>query len=374
MRRRRFSLLVGGRLDRHVMRLFALSYVAAFVLVVGLFLIVDMAANLDDYLEESASGGATGWDVARFYLLQLPFLYLQVSPFVTLVAGMFSGARLTRSNEVVAALNAGVSARRLFAPLFAGGLLLAFGMFGLREWASGSIGHERDALHDRIEEGREVPVYENFWVRDRQGRSLRIREYLAPEQGKGLPTMIGVSAARFADDRRTTLFAERATWDPAASDWRVQGGRSIRFGQSGKTQERFAWLSEVGVRVSPDAVELAWKGREHPLERSFSDCLRLLAREPANASYRTLFHYHLSFPLAGLVLLLVGLPFVVSQERGRSVERIAVGLFFCVVYFGLEFVSRTLGMTGQIGPMLASWLPILFFGSLGAVLFGSMRS
>jgi lipopolysaccharide export system permease protein len=124
------SLPWGCRLDRYVARLFALSFLAALLLVVGLFLILDMATNLDEYLTADATGyvPSTGM-VARYYLLQLPFLYLQMSPYVTLVAGMFMAARLARNNEVVAALNAGVSVRRLLATVYLGALLLAGGMF-----------------------------------------------------------------------------------------------------------------------------------------------------------------------------------------------------------------------------------------------------
>ena len=44
------TLALGSRLDRYVLQLYALSYAAAFFLVVGLFLILDMATHLDDYL------------------------------------------------------------------------------------------------------------------------------------------------------------------------------------------------------------------------------------------------------------------------------------------------------------------------------------
>ena len=103
-------------------------------------------------------------------------------------------------------------------------------------------------------------------------------------------------------------------------------------------------------------------------------CLLLLERDPTNARYRTLFHYHVTFPLAGVVLLLVGLPFVLGQERGKAGERVGKGFFLCVAYFGFEFVTRTLGLQGGLGPLFASWLPVISFGALGLVLFSGQRS
>ena len=61
-------------------------------------------------------------------------------------------------------------------------------------------------------------------------------------------------------------------------------------------------------------------------------------------------------------------------QRGRAGERIARGFFLCVAYFGIDFIARTLGLQGQVGPLYAAWFPVVFFGSLGAVLTAGMRS
>ena len=121
-------------------------------------------------------------------------------------------------------------------------------------------------------------------------------------------------------------------------------------------------------------AELAWKAREHPMDLSHGELTDLLAREPTNLQYRTLVQYNLTFPLAGLVLLLVGIPFVVGDERGKGGERIARGFLLCVAYFGVDFVARTLGLQGAVGPVFSGWLPLVLFGSLGAVLTAYMRS
>lgn len=367
-------LLPGGRIDRYVARLFVKSYLAAFFLVVGLYLIIDMATNLDEYLRPGEDGTAPATiEVMHFYALQLPFLYLQMSPFVTLVAGLFTAAKMTRFNEVVAALNAGVSTQRLLLAVFAGAGLLAVGMFGLRELATAEIGLRRDALLDHLVERRPAPVYENFGIKDEAGRSIRIRSYVSAASGVGTPEITGLSARFRTAPGDCSIHADRA-WplgDPAEGRWALEGGSKR---DTGERQIETAITTLDAVRFTPEDVELHWKGREHPLELSFGECRRLLQRDPSNAQYRTLFHYHLTFPLAGLVLLAVGLPFVLRQERGGGGERIAVGFFLCVVYFGTDFVTRTLGLQGLLGPIHAGWLPVIAFGSLGIVLFGSMRS
>lgn len=366
------SLRVGGLLDRYVARLFLMSYLSAFFLVVGVFTIMDLALNVDDYLRPDESGEApSSWLVVKFYAHQVPFLYLQMSPYVTLLAGMFTAAKMSRYNEIVAVLGAGVSSRRAFAGLFFVAALFAAGMVGMREWATKELGARRDALLDHLQERRPAPIYESFWVRDSEGHTIRIRRYLPAGIDGGRPEIQGLSSHFDVEDRKIDVLAETA--HPLDDGrWEVTGGKRLEFADPERVESRFEILEEL--RFTPEDVELAWKGRENPLELSFSETLRLLERDPTNDQYRTILNYHMTFPLAGMILLLVGLPFFVGNERGKAAEGVAKGFLLCVLYFGLDFVTRTLGIQGQIGPLHAGWFPVLSFGALGAVLFGSMRS
>jgi len=367
------SLPLGARLDRYVLGLFGVSYLAAFFLVVGLFLILDMATHLDDYLAPDKAGNTTPFTtVLGFYLLQVPFLYLQMAPYVTLIAGLFTGAHLARANEVVAALNAGLSVRRLFLPLYLAAGLLALGVFALREGATANLGRERELLLEHFKKkDRGAPTrVENLVVRDREGRTVMVHEYevgALPAEGR----IRGLSALYTRGDARVSVAAAEAA-PVSGGRWALVDGQRIE--DDGRQRRVVAADLEDDLRFTPQDVELAWKAREHPLDLSTGELGQLLARDPTNLQLRTLRQYGLTFPLAGLVLLLVGLPFVVTHERGKAGERIARGFLLCVAYFLVDTVARNLGLQGLVGPVFSGWLPLVLFGSLGAVLTASMRS
>ena len=367
------TLAIGGRLDRYVLRLYVLSYLTALLLLVGLVVIVDMATNIDEYMTPGRDGATVSvLSVVRLYTLKLPFLYLQMAPFVTLVAGLFTAAKLSRFNEVVAALNAGISSRRLFAPIFAAAVGLALTTFGLREATGPLLARDRDILADQLTSHRPRPEFDDFWVPDGQGRSWRVHEYSPAVEGLGEARILGLLGVFSEGDRAISIHADEATWSPERNGWALSSGELTEMNTVELRPRRIAFLG--ADEFTPTDVELAWKGRENPLDLSFGECRELLRRDPSNMQYRTTSHYHLTFPLAGLLLLGVGLPFMVGQERGRAVERIATGFLICLIYFGLDFVCRTLGLQGLLRPLFAAWLPVVFFGSLGAVLYGSMRS
>lgn len=367
---RRRRLKGGGILDRYTARLFVSSYLTALLLVVGLFWVLDLASHLDDFFEPWADGTVvdTGL-ILRYHLLNLPYLFLQVAPFVTLIAGMFTVNRLLKANEIVAILGSGVSAHRLLMSVFIGGGLAALGMFGLREWAAGAIADERDALLDVFENHRYERVYRNLWLRDLDGNNLRLGSfYPGDEQSVGARVEDFEVIVHDATATKTIL-ANRADWKDGT--WLLQDGVARTVSEALEVGE----VSSVeGLQFTPQLALTYRRARDNPLELSFSEVRDLMQRDPDNVVYQTLWQYHLTFPLASLVLLLVAIPVMLGYERGRGSERMALGMGLALFYFATDFVCRSMGIQGALSPVLASWVPVLLFGSLGVVLYDSMRT
>ncbi len=370
---------LGGTLDRYVARQFAAAYLTMALVVVGLFLVVDLATHLDDYLEPDKQGNRhSPWMIGRYYTLHLPFLYLQVAPFITLAAGLFTATRLERSREVLAALSAGISLRRLLVPVLMAGVMLGAFQGGLREYATRTIGFERDSLRLILDRGMPELVIQGVRFKDENGQLIELAAFLpAGRSGAGSAEpaeFLGLDAVRLVGERWLHYEARRGVWvdDPEGGYWRLQGGWLEEVDRAGGLRLPIEQLTDLFF--TPQDVWTAWKGRENPLELSFREAADLSRRDPENVQVRTLQNYLVTFPLANLVLLLVGLPSLLLRERGRGAEGVGIGLVLCVGYFAADFVALTLGLQGQISPVLASWLPTLLFGSLGIVQFGSMRT
>lgn len=80
-------------------------------------------------------------------------------------------------------------------------------------------------------------------------------------------------------------------------------------------------------------------------------------------------HARVTDPLNGLVMLLLGLPFIVSRERNLKTSAglclLVVGAFYVFIYLSRFYVHP---------PVLAVWLPILLFGPVAAWLVGSIKT
>jgi len=372
MKARRFAF--AGRLDRYVGGLFLSSYLTALLVVLGLFFIMDMAANLDKYLQEWPDGShARTSQIIRFYILNIPSLFLQSAPFITLAAGMFTVARLMKNREIAAALAAGIGARRVLLPVLLGGAVLAVGSFVLREVISGSISAEREALRFMLEEKRTDLVYERLYLRDLGGVFLRAEEFHPATEDAPVPEICGLLLTISKPGFRESIEATRAIYveHDGGFAWKLENGVRKIVGED-MSESEVGWLE--GFDFTPELATTYQRARKNHLDISFGEAVVMARRDPTNVAYQTLMQYHLTFPLANIVLLLVGLPMLLRHERGFGVEGIARGLLLCVFFFAADFVFRNLGIQGAIHPLLASWVPLLFFGSLGVVLFDSMRT
>ncbi len=363
------ALEFGGKIDRYVFTLFVGAYATSLLLVVGLAVIIDVASNLD-YFAPWADGSSapTRW-IARYYALNTPFLFLQVAPFVTVSAALFTVVKLLRHNELVACLNAGVSARRVTAPLFLGGVLAAVGMVALRESATERLGPERDRLRHLLKTHTQDWRLDDVWMGDIAGNVVGADRFY-PDRGE----VEGLEASGWRGPTLLSVSARRAQWveDHQRRGWALEGG--LQREETGDATRRSAveWLEVFDF--TPRELLLAAKGDERALELSFAELEQLAARDPDNLQYQTLFHYHVTFPLANLVLLLITLPFLFGKERGKNVEGLARAALMCVVYFAADFIARSLGMDGSVTPLWSSWVVVLVFGSLGAVLFESIST
>jgi lipopolysaccharide export system permease protein len=85
-------------------------------------------------------------------------------------------------------------------------------------------------------------------------------------------------------------------------------------------------------------------------------------------------HRHITYPLANLVLLLLGLPFAIHFERGSRIERVLGAIGMCAAYLLFDLICQNLGYNDWIHPVVAAWSPTILFGSLGVALFSGVKS
>src|SRR3954466_14605945 len=101
-------------LDRYVVRQFLQTYFYCIAGFISIWFIFDVSDNISTFLDQRTARLL----ILKYYLTQIPQILVVLLPIALLLALLFSLGRLSRSNEIVSMLTAGVSLPRILAPLF----------------------------------------------------------------------------------------------------------------------------------------------------------------------------------------------------------------------------------------------------------------
>ena len=210
----------------------------------------------------------------------------------------------------------------------------------------------------------------------------RIRDSLAEGGGQG-----GVEVRDLRGGLILILRAER--FDPAGRmlieprfTFRTDKGNelgcfsadSASFGVDPETKTS-AWLLEGGRLFYPSDLTV----RDIKLRQSGEwmeymsigqlNSLLALQRLPDPRTAILTKHIRITEPLNNVLMLLIGVPFILSRRRNVKTSALRclamVGVFYCFIY-----ISRQL----PVNPVWAAWLPVLVFGPVAAVMLDTVKT
>lgn len=362
-------------IDRQMVRGYYKSYLVCVSSLLSLYVVVDLFNNLDDFTRQKSGLAAVARHVVQYYAYRVPQIFDRLCEAIVLLAAMFTVALMQRNNEQVPLLSAGVSTRRIVAPV----LLCAFSMLSLAVLNQELL---IPRIADQLVRDRDDPDGEkNLMVRGgyepnnihvtgerAMRKTLSIFKFacLIPETVPNNPNQLH-------------LQAEEAQWRKASDD-RPAGW------------EMFSTVP-AEVEPIPHVLDVIDSGHyflhvrkvdfDHltqppnwytmaPTKKLYDDL-----NDPDStrmASMAVLFHMRLTRPLLGMVLVLLGLSVILRDQNRNVIVSSGLCLVLCGVFFAFSYTCKTLGDNEYINPAFAAWLPVVTFGPFGFVLFDAVHT
>ena len=84
--------------------------------------------------------------------------------------------------------------------------------------------------------------------------------------------------------------------------------------------------------------------------------------------------YKISFPLASLIMVLIGIPFAFSMGKRGALVGIGLSVIIAMIYWGTIAIFRSLGYANFLDVVLSAWGPNLVFGLIGLYLLFTLRT
>ena len=76
-------------------------------------------------------------------------------------------------------------------------------------------------------------------------------------------------------------------------------------------------------------------------------------------------HRKIAFPMVGLIMTLLGIPFSFVVARRGALYGIGISIVVAIVYWAFLGIFEALGNNAILPPFLAAWSPNLLFGAAG---------
>jgi len=370
--------------DRKMIFNYLKAYLFCLVSLTGLFIVVDLFMNLEDFTAHRKDFESVVKFVGVYYGYKAFFIFDRLCESVVLLAGMFTVAWMQRNNELLPLLSAGISTRRAVFPV----LLCASAMMALvelnQEFALPDIDIFMLENRQNPDGAKETDVKGSFDMNNIHvsgktavKKDALVKEFVAliPRSiGRDSITVLQAKEARYIplrdDDKRTggwllknTIPAELPNWPVDQEDILKPLGDGVYFLKTKDVD------FDTIVRVKNWFMYLpTWR------------LLKELDR-PGNtqhASLAVVFHMRLTRPVVGIILVLLGLSVILRDQNRNIFISAGLCLILCVLFFASIFACQYLGSTPEtseyISPALAAWLPVIVFGPISFVMFDAVHT
>lgn len=361
-------------IDRYVLRTFVRVLVVCFVSLTGLFIVIDVFANLDEFLGLAERQGNLALVLCAYYGPRALTFFDRTSALMAVVAATFTVTSLQRGNELAALMAAGIPKIRIVRPLIGGVIVVSLLAAASRECL---IPRYRDRLIRNVQDWQGTserqlhPRYDNRTEILIGGRYSVAAEKRIRQPSFRLPRGLG----RFGSQ----LVAQDAWYRPPTGD--RPGGYLLTGLEQPVNIAQMPSFYAGKIPVLLTAADTAWLQRdqcfvvsevtfEQLLEgnawRHFSSTPELVAalHNPSldfGADVRVTVHARFVQPLLDVTLFFLGLPLVIARQS-RNIF-VAAGLCLLVVtaFFLVLLTCHALGTNYLLNPSLAAWTPLLIF-------------
>jgi len=351
-------------LDRYVIRNFLQAYFYCIAGFISIWLIFDVSDNISTFIDLHLGFLIT----LRYYASQVPQILIILLPVSLLLALLFSLGRMSRANEIVSMLTAGVSIPRVIRPLLAIGLLTVGATMALNYSLAPHAELARKAFlaggHSR------QGMIEGQIFRNRTDARTWFVQNFRP--GHDVFNTVEVLQQDSQDNIIESYLADRAVYHPESKAWEFENAKMVHYDTRGNILEEkfFPSLTMKNWSETPFRLGSANVRAEFLSVPELREYLHFNSDFPVTllAPFRTHFQYRLALPWTCLVVVCIAAPLGIGYSRRGVLASVASAV---VLIFSMNFLTHlflALGEGDRISPLVAAWTPNILFSMIGLYL------
>src|SRR6478672_307559 len=346
-------------LDRYVIRNFLQVYLYCIAGFISIWLIFDVSDNISIFIDEHVGLLL----VARYYATQIPQVFIILLPVSLLLSLLFALGRMSRANEIVSMLTAGISLPRVLLPLIGMGLLtvgasmvMNYSLAPHAELARKNFLSEAQARPSRYIQGQ---IFRNRT----DLRTWFIQNFLP--RGNTFNN-VQVLQQDANDNIVTNYVASRASYRPETKTWDLENVKVVHYDHAGNIVDEQIYPS-LKIEHWSEAPFRLGSANERAEFLSFPE-LREYLRFNSDFPATLLAQYRIALPWTCFVVVCLAAPLGIGYSRRGVLSSVAAAVFLVFSMNFLVHLFLALGEGDRVSPWVAAWTPNLLFAAIGLYL------
>ena len=354
-----------GLIDTYIIRKFLGTFFFCLALILTIAVVFDFAEKIDNFMEKEAPVRAIIFD---YYMNFIPYFAMLFAPLFVFISVIFFTSKMAINTEIIAILNSGMSFRRMMWPYFISSFVIAVFTFMLTNFVIPKANLQRIEFEDKYyrSSNRRVTVenihrqvFKNIYIYMGTFNPISLR-------GQNF------TIEKFSDSGRlvSKLSSSSVTYDTAKNKWKAMNYylREIKGNEEiisrGKTIDTALTIKPSDFSRDPGFVGTM-------TYRELNDYIKQLQMQGSDELKLFLIEKHRRYasPFAVFILTLIGVSLSSRKVRGGIGMNIGMGLLLSFSYIlFLQFASQ-FSLKGNLGPMIAMWIPNLLYIVIAMVLY-----
>jgi len=353
-------------LDRYILISIIKTFVAAILLFTLLYILIDAATHLDDFIQNKVHTNI----ILSYYASFFPVIFVQTSPIACLLAVLFTYSGLNNNNEIIALRASGLNYRQITQPAIIFGLIITSMVFLVNEqyapraaMIAEEIKKERIKITEKTMPGKKELVKYLFFY-GTNNKLLFIDAFDPVTKELSGVTIIGQDQKQRMNEK---VSASKAQW--TGTDWKLFNCQITTYNPDDPTvtlDVQFYKEKTFNFNESPDDL---MKRRLNVSAMNIKQTKTYIKRFKASGAIVALnnlkvdLHQKIAYPFACIVIIFVGMPFalVTGKRKGLTFASVGIALAIAFLFYVVNAVGLALGKGGVLHPFAAAWLaPVLF--------------
>jgi lipopolysaccharide export system permease protein len=359
-------------LDRYILKNFLEPFLYCFFGFIAIWLVFDFAQHSGDFLTFRASGSL----IVQYYKTQIPQVIVLMLPVALLLSLLFSLSKMSRSNEIISMLAAGLSLVRIAIPFLFVGLAVTAGSFAMNRKLAPRADAAKKKIMEQIASGTDWHSIVNGQLfRNRADNRTWFMQTLLLNKNEVRGLHITQQDGQGNIIRK--YYAACGMFDPMGKTWNFTDGKTVDFDAGGKVSGEENWtLKKIGGwSETPWRIMSATMEAQNLSLSELRQYLRINADFPDAqlAPYRTYLYYRWAEAATCLIVIFIAVPLGIVYSRRGVLAGVAGSIF---IFFGMIFLDKlflALGKGDRIPAQVAAWGPNAIFAIVGFFLL-YMRS